>query len=191
MTEETTEAAAPASGEASAKKGGTQFIIKMIFLALIVLAIVFYVRSLDHGLPATTTTHAPETEVSAEVEPATAPQAVEEVTVPPVEAAPAIASDETAPEESPAAAPGHGKPLTEEPASPAAGESPAKGESEPPASAPAAAAAQAPVTAEEAMPAAEGVPAEQLRFRPMTEDDVLRQIQEVFAPETLEAAPSD
>lgn len=42
----TTEAQAEAG--TAAKNGGSQFVVKMIFLALIVLAIVFYVRSLDH-----------------------------------------------------------------------------------------------------------------------------------------------
>lgn len=146
MTEENAQSAA-AADEASSKKGGTQFIMKMIFLALIVLAIVFYVRSLDYETSsAESAVDAPAPEAVSQT-PAPAPAATQH-------AQPAMPSPQPA-VQAPSVAPKPAVPATV---------------SAPPAAAPVAEATVQP------------------KFRPLTEEEVLRQIQETFAPETL-AAP--
>lgn len=193
MSEDTSQSAA-----ASAKKGGTHFILKMLFLALIVLAIVFYVRSLDHRPPAQAV-HVPEP--APPVEPGNAPAPV---TAPesPVAAAPPSLQEAGQPESSahtsvgpgPASAP----PATrgteaQVPATVTSGPAPRPAEAAPPApvaEAPASTTAGPAPSAETAATAEtgaapEGSPADDVKFRPLTDEDVMRQIQEVFAPETL------
>ena len=51
-----------------------------------------------------------------------------------------------------------------------------------------AAAPEEQATAPEATAPAQAESADEPQYRPMTEEDMLRQIQEVFAPETLEPA---
>jgi predicted lipid-binding transport protein (Tim44 family) len=151
MTEENAQSTADTTAEASARKGGTQFIIKMIFLGLIVLAIVFYVRSLDHKAPATAM---PSPEATAPIAAEEPSSTVGETSATAHTATPPVTADGSAPAE--AAAP------------PAADEA---------------------AVADEVTPPAATEPGEEPRFRPMTDEEVMRQIQEVFAPETL-AQPS-
>ena len=147
MTEENAQSAASAD-EASAKKGGLQFIMKMVFLALIVLAIVFYVRSLDNETP---------TAESTAGEPAPAGVA-------PTQLAPSAMQPPAAVPPPPVV---HPSPAQVPPAAPQV-------------------AAPAPVSAPPAVAPQTKALAEP-KFRPLTEEEVMRQIQETFAPETLEA----
>lgn len=169
MTEENAQSTTSSATEASARRGGTQFIIKMIFLALIVLAIVFYVRSLDHETPATATTVPSPQTPAAVVAEEPAPATAETITSEP--AAPPIAPSAPADEEKVAAPPSEMETAAKEEAEAA---------EEPDATA-----------AAEATPPLAAQTAEEPRFRPITEEDMLRQIQEVFAPETLEQAPAN
>jgi hypothetical protein len=161
MTEENAQSTTDSAAEASAKKGGIQFIIKMIFLALIVLAIVFYVRSLDHKTPSSATTvpsqeTTPVTSTAEEPAPAAAEITATETAPPPVTAPKPAEADE--------APPAVEAVTTEETASAEAGE---------------------------VVPPVMPQDVEEPRFRPVTEEEVLRQIQEVFAPETVEQAPAE
>jgi hypothetical protein len=153
MTEENAQSAASAD-EASAKKGGSQFIMKMIFLGLIVLAIVFYVRSLDHDTPTAESTAGEPAPAGVAPGPAPAATQIAPSAMPPPAAVPPPPAVQPSPGQAPPAAPQVVAPA--------------------PVSAPPAVAPETKTVAEP-------------KFRPLTEAEVMRQIQETFAPETLEA----